>query len=339
MNESNPGSSPALRLVGLDTLRGLCALAVVLGHVNLPDSGGGRIESAFRFLFSIVSNGPAAVMIFFVISGLCIHLPQAGGRALHVPTFYARRGLRIGAPMGVAWLLAWGTGCLPEFDGVVWSLICEIIYYALYPVLLLLARRWGWKTVFFSSSVAALLLLASDPSLSEYPSFGVSRTWILGLPIWILGCLLAERLRSQAGPVDVLKVWGARSLVFVASAAAVVLRWKLGSHAIGYPWSMTVFGLVSWWWLGIELRHLRTSPPPRWLDSIGAASYSLYLSHVLVIHLGWGILGAHGTTLWFRAVLVAASLAAAGLFYLAIERPSHRVASRIDLRGRPKPLA
>lgn len=339
MKESNPASSVALRLVGLDTLRGLCALAVVLGHINLPDSGGGRIESALRFLYSIFSNGPAAVMIFFVISGLCIHLPQAGGRDLHVPTFYSRRGLRIGVPMGVAWLISWWAGCLPEFDGVLWSLICEIIYYALYPVLLWLSRKWGWNAVLFSSALAALVVLASDPSLSEYPSFGVSRTWILGLPIWILGCMLAERLRNHAGPVNGLQLWMSRSLVFGASAAAVILRWKLGSHSIGYPWTMTAFGLVSWWWLGIELRHLRSLPPPRWLDIIGAASYSLYLSHVLVIHLGWGLLGAYGSTLWFRALLVAASLIAAGLFYLAVERPSHRIATGINLRRSPKTLA
>lgn len=326
--------SPAtIRLVGLDVLRGLCALVVVLGHVNLPEGGGGALESLVRFAMRIISNGPAAVIVFFVISGLCIHLPQASGRSLHVPTFYARRGFRIGVPMAAGGLLAWATDCLPGFNGVLWSLICEVIYYALYPLLRSFAGRWGWGAVLAVSSLGALGLLATDPGAASYPHFGNYLTWILGLPIWILGCVLAESLVRKPALEYTTRLWVLRGALFLASAAAIVLQWKLGRHAIGYPWSMSAFGVVAWLWLGEELRHMMASPPARWLDVAGASSYSIYLAHVAVIHTGWVWLGAQaGSTLWFRGLLVAGSLVAGYLFYRIVELPSHRFAAKIDLR-------
>lgn len=329
---TNPKSN-RLRLEGLDALRGLCALVVVLGHVNLPSGGNGGLEGMVRFLFRILSNGPAAVIVFFVVSGLCIHLPQASGRPLHVPTFYLRRSIRIGLPIAVGWLLAWSAGCLPAFNGVLWSLVCEAIYYLLYPFLRILAIRFGWPAVLGASVLGALTVLASDPGAQAYPQFGYSLTWILGLPVWIFGCMLAESLVGDSSRGSMPKLWASRGAIFVSSALAIVLQWKLDRWAVGYPWTMTAFGVVAWWWLGQELRHLKVSPPPRWLDVAGLASYSVYLVHPVVIHFGWLLLGKQsGSTLWFRFCLVAGSLAAGLLFYLAVERPSHRLAASRDLR-------
>ena len=328
----HPSSPARIRLDGLDALRGLCALAVVLGHVELPELGMGALGKLLRLGFHVVSNGPAAVVVFFVVSGLCIHLPQAGGRGLHIPTFYLRRAVRIGLPMAAGFALAWSTGALSEFRGILWSLIAEVIYYLIYPALLWAAKRFGWKWVLGASAVGALALLGSDPKAVEYPHFGWSLTWVLGLPIWILGCMLAESLHKprQTGAA---RTWLMRGAILAASAVAVVARWQLGSHSIGFPWTLSVFGVVAWLWLEQELVYFRSHPPAKWLDTIGAASYSLYLSHVAVLHLCWVLWGeTRLTSLGFRLAMMVLAVLGGGIFYLAVELPSHRLAKALDLK-------
>ncbi len=321
-----------VRLDGLDFLRGLCALSVVLGHVALPPFDGGTLGAMFRFLMQIVSNGPAAVMVFFVVSGLCIHMPQAGGRDLHVPTFYLRRGFRIGIPMAAGWVLAWGSGAFGEYNGVLWSLVAEAIYYALYPLLRSAASRIGWPSLVGISAMGALALLATDPKAVEYPAFGMGFTWILGLPIWLLGCVMAESLHRKQTKADPLRLWVSRFALVVASAIAVVARWKLGPYAIGFPWTLSAFGVVAWLWLEQELRSFGAGAPHRVLDQLGAGSYSLYLVHPVVVHMGWEWFGKDGGDgPLFRLSLVAASIAMAAIFFHVVEKPSHRLAKSIDL--------
>lgn len=329
-NGMNNASGPArVRLDGLDALRGLCALAVVLGHVNLPELGYGAVGKILAFLFQVVSNGPAAVVVFFVVSGLCIHLPQAGGRRLSVPVFYARRSIRIGIPMVAGFLLAFATGAVSEYSGVLWSLIAELVYYAIYPLLLASAKRVGWHVVLAASCLAALGLLMTDPGAAEYPRFGWGLTWILGLPVWILGCILAESLHRPR-PANPTRAWILRFAMLGASALAIVARWHLGQRSVGFPWTLSVFGVVAWLWLGQELAQFRSRPPMAWMDRLGAASYSLYLAHVSFIHLAWVHAGqGREANLAFRVALVLLALGGGWLFYLAIERPSHLLAKAI----------
>lgn len=326
-----------VRLDGLDFLRGLCALSVVLGHVTLPPFDGGALGAMFRFLFQIVSNGPAAVTIFFVVSGLCIHMPQAGGRALHVPTFYSRRGLRIGIPMAAGWVLAWSFGAVGGYNGVLWSLVAEIIYYALYPLLRAAAARIGWNRLLLLSALGALALVLTDPRATDYPAFGLGFTWILGLPIWLLGCVMAESLHRKATRPDPIRLWGLRFGLFAASAIAIVVRWKLGPYAIGFPWSLSAFGVVAWLWLEQEIRSFGAGAPHRLLDQLGAGSYSLYLAHPVVVHTGWEWFGNHGGDgPLFRVSLVAASIVLAVVFFHVVEKPSHKLAKSIDLGRKSK---
>ncbi|HET8529599.1 MAG TPA: acyltransferase family protein, partial [Methylomirabilota bacterium] len=63
----------------VDQLRGLAALAVVLCHLAVsayreaPNLGG----DPWPWLALILGFGYLGVPLFFVISGFCIHLPQA----------------------------------------------------------------------------------------------------------------------------------------------------------------------------------------------------------------------------------------------------------------------
>src|SRR5215469_16550516 len=90
----------------VDQLRGAAALAVVLCHlsvsayVNTPSPG----EAHWPMLGLVLGFGYAGVPLFFVISGFCIHLPQARARASEAGAqpdwrqFFRRRFWRLYPP-------------------------------------------------------------------------------------------------------------------------------------------------------------------------------------------------------------------------------------------------
>ena len=136
-------------------------------------------------------NGPAAVIVFFVISGFCIHFPNR--QRFEVRSwrlYYARRYFRTLIPMTAALILA-----IPLkvpfglfTDSVLWSLLCEEIYYLIYPGLLSLRDRMGWRYLMALSWSASLFVLLTNIHTDIYPAYGWKLNWILGLPCWLMGC-------------------------------------------------------------------------------------------------------------------------------------------------------
>src|ERR1700674_422745 len=122
---------------GPDSVRALAALSVMCAHLvgpSLPGIG--------RYLFT----GAPAVIAFFVISGFCIHYPYRT-RELPILAFWAARWTRIMVPAIAALALAQGAG-IRQYnftDGfILWSIVCELAYYTIYPALHWMARRIGW---------------------------------------------------------------------------------------------------------------------------------------------------------------------------------------------------
>src|SRR5262245_37320632 len=89
------------RLVAIDALRGLAALAVVLTH--MPRQTHGEFDWLF-FAFLPLDFGTLGVPLFIVLSGFCIHLATAqraatGGRArVKWGQFWKRRLVRLYPP-------------------------------------------------------------------------------------------------------------------------------------------------------------------------------------------------------------------------------------------------
>jgi peptidoglycan/LPS O-acetylase OafA/YrhL len=83
------------RIENLDAVRFVAAAWVAISHGALPfksllsdsDPGLRLIAGALTSTF----NGQAAVMVFFIVSGLCIHWPNIGAHSLRVGEFLARR--------------------------------------------------------------------------------------------------------------------------------------------------------------------------------------------------------------------------------------------------------
>jgi len=78
------------RLAGLDALRGLAAVVVLLYHFT------DRYHALFRFPADVpplVPGGPQAVALFFIISGFVI--PLTAGRAAGAADFLRARAVRL----------------------------------------------------------------------------------------------------------------------------------------------------------------------------------------------------------------------------------------------------
>ncbi len=339
--EARPPGEPA-RIAGLDTLRFVAASMVVLSHLGPPPLLAGLERShpvawLLSASYGVAWNGPAAVIVFFVVSGLCIHWPSLSRRP-HWPEYFVRRYVRIGIPLlaSIALASAVGIPYLGLSESILWSLQCELIYYTLYPLLLLLRDRFGWRPIAFASfALAAAVIVLVDPRALPYPAFGWAKQWIIGLPCWLLGCLLAERLHERPARTNP-HIWAFRLAVWLASAAALALRFHT---PIGYPWTLNAFSLLVYAWLLVEIPHLSASRVPRWSERLGLFSYSLYLVHLAA----WEIFKKYyrlklGHFIdW--ALLMGLSLGLAYLFFLVCEEPSQKLARRLAQSLRPKPEA
>lgn len=335
-------------MIGIDSLRAIAALIVMLDHLGLAPQNlfGSHKAGVFAFIrmaSNCLFNGPAAVIVFFVISGFCIHFPQTrAGSKLDVRRFYVRRALRIGLPALAAIILYNAAGHLEiaKLNAVLWSVICECFYYALYPALLMLGRKFGWAAVFAVAYAAAVSLCLSHLGTlrsggNNYQALGWL-TWIVGLPCWLLGCWLADN-RKKFVAVSRYKLWAVRASIFVIAFALRIV--KFHSHGILFSncFTLNLFAIPLAAWIGFEMASSSRDGTSRLLEWAGKWSYSLYLIHpisggllaVLGVSAALGSERYHLTTIAFALVL-------SFCFYLAIERPAHQLAL---VMSRRRPIA
>jgi peptidoglycan/LPS O-acetylase OafA/YrhL len=282
-------------------------------------------------IFNAFFNGPAAVIVFFIISGFCIHYPYKADRRLSLGPFYVRRFIRILLPAAVCYLsMRWLFHDRTRFqDGVYWSVICEAIYYLIYPLLLYTRRRSSWPLLFLASAVAAGLLIATHLSSLSYGLHSYValnwNTWIVGLPCWILGCWLAENYLAfpLLSPVQ---MWGMRVGIYGLSIAVQLLRFHLGTIFASNCILLDLFSLPACVWLGFEIAYFSKHSPPKVLEWAGAWSYSLYLIHPAML-LVFDALGLRFILLNSHThfLIIGAALIASYVYFLCIERPSHRL--------------
>lgn len=149
----------AERLSGLDALRSLAILHVVLAHgaMTFMPSLPGLAGKAVWLL--IATN--FGVPLFFVLSGFLIARQLAGGMPAAVfyrhrlakiyPTFFLSVvvfGLLSGVADARVWLLHMAAlhnvnaATASQMSGHLWSLAVELQFYALAPLLFVLAYRW-----------------------------------------------------------------------------------------------------------------------------------------------------------------------------------------------------
>lgn len=328
------------RILGLDSLRAAAAIWVMIGHGAVPPITDGYDKSstfawALNGVYGGSFSGPAAVIVFFVISGLCIHYPYANGKKFELSEFLTRRYVRIFVPMIAAILVnrlfgfvSWDNPRL--LAGIpAWSLVAEMIYYALYPVLLIIHRQFPWKRLFYVTFGIAFAFAFTVPiSNINYPAWGYWGDWILGLPCWLLGVILAESIRKPLSIPSSSTIWKWRlgAIVLGSITRNLAFQGIIGNHL-----TLNFFAIYAFFWLRHEIAYYNKvddHKPSSILEWSGKWSYSLYLIHPLAFKLFELIpLPDFGSMVnWFIKFnfILAVSIA----FYFIFEKPSHLLARK-----------
>jgi peptidoglycan/LPS O-acetylase OafA/YrhL len=220
MLEDPPPRRPASHIAGLDSLRGIAALLVVLHHVWLL--GAIRPDSVWEWRLlrysplRMVLEGRPPVILFFVLSGFVLAHALLNRQTGYLD-FAIRRVTRIYPPFAVAILVSaagyalldpqaarpfsgwfgtlWRGGYrLPivlghllmagdgrdGLDPVVWSLVHELRISLLVPVLLWIGRR-SWIALLAGSLVVQWL---AAPFGIDAGTDAACRTWLSCRPYW-----------------------------------------------------------------------------------------------------------------------------------------------------------
>jgi exopolysaccharide production protein ExoZ len=326
---------------GVQAMRGLAALAVVCGHAVTARSDLGT-QSAAEGALTILASG---VDIFFVISGFIIASTAAS--QTDALNFVFRRVIRI---YPVYWLvllaalissywIAPSPGDPPALDlghifawdypnwhiPPAWSIAFEMHFYAVVAVILAIAPRRLFESLFAALGIAVVAIIFHLPlGIYSHPlilEFGA-------------GVFIAYLVRIN-GTLPFLPY------VAAISAALFAAGWYwIFVHGSSDPQFARVptYGLGAALLIGTvvsaELHGASFSPILQWLGSI---SYSLYISHYLLIR--WT---ANFTELWQMispaGAIVASILLSIGLaavLHLLVEVPTRNWCRKLSptLRG------
>lgn len=330
------GITEKRRIAGLDSVRFFAALWVVFNHCGtfpLTEGidRGSPVGWALNAVYGNLFAGPAAVMVFFVISGFCIHYPYYCGGEFKLPPYLLRRYLRVGLPLIVAICISTPLHVNLRFfqNSILWTLAAELIYYTLYPMLRAVAARMEWRGLIAVAYALGLGTASLHAGAADYTPFGPGLSWLLGLPCWLLGCRLAETNFDRKVAVSVSGIWTWRAVVWGISAGCSALRFH---SSIGYPWTLLVFGVPVYFWLEREITYFKTHTAiPLW-EWAGTWSYAIYLTHLIsnsiYQKLTWPNLGPNLNWV-LRMTFV---LLGAYTFFRVVERPAHRIARMASRR-------
>lgn len=342
-------------LPALEVTRGVAALLVLIFHAGV------KLQDGKYFAFGPLPwvdplyLGTRGVDIFFVLSGFIIFRAHRAdiGRPDRLGVYGLRRVLRI-YPVYWAVLLPlllaffvhpeWGSDYLrqpwhvmqsvlllpdakPPAVNDAWTLRHELLFYLLFASLLV-GRRLG--AALLAAWLAGIVLHA-----------------LLGGGGWVMDFLFApfniQFFFGMAAAGLSERALPTRPFLLAGLAGFVALV-AIEPHATLDAWPRVLgYGLASAL-LMLGLSGIREAASlPRAALYLGRISYPLYIVQPLAIPAGALLLvrlgGPHWPPLAAMAALMAACLAAAALFHLAVEIPSQRFSRRITSGPKPPPAA
>ncbi|MEU6071318.1 MULTISPECIES: acyltransferase family protein [Streptomyces] len=344
---------------GLDGLRGLAALYVLLFHCWLLTFPGFPQNSGPSWLGWLM-YGRLAVVFFLVLSGFSLAISparrgwQLGGTA----RFLRRRAWRILPPywaalalsLAVAWfvvpashfgpptgrtLLVYGLVLQDMFtaptpNGAFWSIGVEAELYLCFPLLLLIRRRLG--AVVLLAGVTLLVVAHGLAAANGTPVEGMNRLTPDLAPVFVAGLVGAgivaapERVRSLPWHwLAALTAAPALALVVVKGSIWTVDHYFWVDLAV-VPAMTMLLAAVATGRPALLTRLLATRP----VRSLGNFSYSLYLIHLPIVMLVIRKVAPHfvsaGLPTFFFTLLLAvpASVLGAWLFAELFEMPFKR---------------
>ena len=348
------------RVDSIDSLRGVAILMVILYHVHAWLPGLSALPSWYMFPISL---GYSGVDLFFVLSGFSLYYAwlrqEMNAKEVDVKKYYWRRFWRIYPPYLIAFIVPlipfvftapadafkeaiWHIFLLHNYsqhyfygaNGPLWSIAVEAQFYILFPLIVLLMKRWGIVQVVIAGIVIGLIyrtgvsLYFDDLTYRQVPKPYLQGFWLARIPNFLLGILLAfywthlnenEKHKPKQGFFILLS-----GLVMLSVTWIIIFYFRHGSmifrelgFALGY--ALIVLGVLK----GAMQSVLSAKP----LLFSGKISYSLYLTHAPVILL----LGKYARKFFgdisipqgfiIMLVSIAVSYGVAWLFYRWIETP------------------
>jgi peptidoglycan/LPS O-acetylase OafA/YrhL len=334
-----PEPPPGRRLAGLDGLRGLAALYVVINHVFLRAFPGYPVDNA-PFWAGWFIYGRFAVLVFIVLSGFSLGLSPArhGWRLGGISAYARRRARRILPPywaalafsLAVAWLIVpqpgrgvpdlmsvVGNGLLvqnivsgpPSPNAAFWSIAVEAQLYLLLPLLLLMVRKRGAVAMVATVTAVVALIGIVGPHVAGLDTFVIQSPPDLAA-LFALGIVSAGIVSAGAARRSWPWPW-----LGLAAAAPVLAT---------IAWQGSVWTLDNLFWVDLALApaiacllvSLATGRPVsllRVLDArpirgLGSSSYSLYLTHAPIIAIVYELIVARlfhpGTTAFLVSLAI-----------------------------------
>ena len=375
LGASNAAAPRRQRLAGLDGIRGLAALYVVVNHVFLRAFPGYPADHA-PFWAGWFIYGRFAVVVFIVVSGFSLALAPArhGWRLDGVAEFAQRRARRIlpaywaalAFSLAVAWLVVPQPGHgIPDAKSLLvngllvqnivaahspnaafWSMAVEAQLYLLLPLLLLVVRRRGAIAMLAVVTLVVAAVGIFGPHIARLDTFVIQSPPDLAA-LFAVGILTA----GVVSATQARRSWPWAWLALAAVAPVLVTVWLQGS----------VWTLDHLFWIDLALGPAvgcllaglatgRPAPLLRVLDtrpmrSLGSFSYSLYLTHAPIVAFVCERIVAHRVPLGVPAFLVSLALvlpltiAFARGFAALFETPFRRAPGSAEAAGRRHPQA
>ncbi len=272
----------------LDLVRGLAALAVAQYHFLVWNAG-----------IDVQSMGTFAVYLFFTLSGLTMMMVYGDRFALGITPdalsdFFRKRVARllpllalvavlaaakqvIAGGANIANALLTGTGLMAlHLPGLLsnsvgaWSLGIELAFYAVFPVIAVLARSWKTVAIWFVVLlIGQHLLLWRISAVEQHWHYYVSN--LTFAPFFAMGILAAfDHGERTEGMFSIVL-----ALLVAVFAFSVLFSIDLMRDQVSFLGLTILVGLVIWAAWRTRL--------PGWLTGfatfLGDISYSLYLTH------------------------------------------------------------
>jgi peptidoglycan/LPS O-acetylase OafA/YrhL len=371
-----------MRYRSLDSVRGIAATIVVFYHaiLTIPGSFEDRLalrangfDERFAWLYltplRILVAGPAAVYLFFVLSGFVLTLSLGGGGRETYATFMLKRIVRIWLPFAVAILISailasllahvslrdasewmhqtWTEpvnlilvlkhlamlGTAISLDNPMWSLIHEVRISFIFPFLVICAEKRPILLIITASAGFVLsIVLQIDHSLSLLIHSHI--TTLCYLPLFVIGILLALNRRFIFRYFETLRV------------KIRIAAWILALIGLGYSPVVTsvvdrfndsILLLVNGMAAAVIIALTVTGHRARhFLEKgpflwLGKISYSLYLIHVIVFAVLLRLMAGLPLPL-LLPLCICVALIVAAIFQRYVEQPAAAAAQLIASR-------
>ncbi|NRF90530.1 acyltransferase [Paenibacillus frigoriresistens] len=358
------------RIEQLDSIRGLAALIVFLSHI--PMIG---LPLVFTNLLKAlgVINGHASVIIFFVLSGFVLSIPFFKKNEMEYLPYLIKRMFRIYLPYIAAMIFAivlsqifytislgglgdwsnklWNTqvtakliiehiyliGNTPTnaFNGVIWSLIHELRISLIFPIILLLVKRYDWKI-----SILFCVLLSVVAGLNNIFHIQTSNGYLVTyfdsiayLSIFILGALVAkhrEQLLTLYLTLNTRSKWKLLGISFcfynyfgymIYYSAGKVNIELFTAYSLILIEHGTALGAIGFLIIAIGSTRVSKILMRKPIVFLGKISYSLYLFHMPILLCCVYVLYGKVSILTLCIIATVLSISLSTLAWLFIENP------------------